>query len=83
MNRLSTDDTMTFAMLLCKKLAADLDADDRSSIEVVAGLLADLPADVWLVATKKNLHVYRIAMHDLDLNPDIKKMMATVLEMKG
>lgn len=82
MNRLSAEDSMVFACYLAKKLAADLDAGDRSSINLIGELLSELPLEAFLIATRTYLGLERIVQHNLDKKP-FKKTWEKLLKSLG
>jgi hypothetical protein len=74
MNRLSNEETLSLAMLLTKKLALDLDADDFTSIPDITKLLSDIPLEAFLFAFRQNVGIERTVHHDLDENKHMKKL---------
>ena len=66
MNRLNIDDATAFSILLCKKLAADLDAGDESSINFVGHLLAELPLESFYFGFKTEIGIERVVRYSLD-----------------
>jgi hypothetical protein len=81
-SRLKPEDSMNLAILLCHKLALDLDANDLSSVSAVSSILSDLPIESVIVAIRSYLQLERIVCHDLDSNnvfrPLLEKMNAHV-----
>jgi hypothetical protein len=74
MNRLSNEDALQLAHLLCKKLALDIDAEDRSSIKMVVPILLELPLleVIWPALTE--IGVDRASKYNLDVDPDLNEL---------
>lgn len=68
MNRLSKNESYQLAILLCAKLALDLDADDHSSIASVFQMLSDLSVEDVLWAMRTQVGIERCVKHELDCN---------------
>jgi hypothetical protein len=66
MNRLNIDDAKAFSVLLCRKLASDLDAEDESSINFVGHLLAELPLESFYFGFKTEIGIERVVRYSLD-----------------
>ena len=66
MNRLNVDDATALSVLLCKKLASDLDAEDESSINFVGHLLAELPLESFYFGFKTEIGIERVVRYSLD-----------------
>jgi len=68
MSRLNNEASLMLAKLLALKLALDLDAGDRSSIDIVGTLLSDLPMEAQVVAIRTEIGMERCVKYELDTN---------------
>lgn len=68
MNRLNNEASLMLAKLLALKLALDLDAGDRSSIDIVGTLLSDLSIEAQTFAIRTQICIERCVKYELDNN---------------
>lgn len=80
MNRLNSTDSLALAELLTKKLAADLDAGDKSSLKSIGLFLLDLPMEDIIISFRKNMGLERIVQHELDEDKTFKKLLKSSLK---
>jgi hypothetical protein len=66
MNRLNSEESLSLANLLCKKLALDLDAEDTSKIELTASLLKEFEIEIIIFSIRSYLGIDRIVRYNLD-----------------
>ena len=66
MNRLPNEEMLHLAGLLTKKLALDLDADDYSSLAIVADLLMEMPVEMVTSSLAHQIGIERCVRHSLD-----------------
>ena len=66
MNRFDNQETFTFAMLLAKKVALDLDAEDYSALPVLSDLLMEFPTEMVAIAVRTHIGIERCVKHSLD-----------------
>jgi|HubBroStandDraft_5_1064220.scaffolds.fasta_scaffold17562_6 hypothetical protein len=74
MNRLSNEDALQLARLLCRKIALDVDAGDRSSIKAIVPILSEFPLleVVWPALTE--IGIERATKYNLDIDPDLNEL---------
>lgn len=77
MNRLDNEDSLELGRLLIKKLVADLDAGDNSSIEPVSKFLLDLPVEALGVCLRQ-LPLERALMFNLDEDPYFRPVLVKI-----
>ncbi len=75
MNRLNNDDSMMLATLLARKLALDLDNNDKSSIEIIAKLLSEFSKEIIILSLRAEVGVTRLILHDMDNDPYFKDIL--------
>jgi len=78
MNRLDKQDTFNFAVLLCQKLALDLDANDTSAIDSTAFFLDQLDTEILLITVRSLIQLDRIIRMGLDEHPVFAKILIRI-----
>jgi hypothetical protein len=63
------------ALLLCKKLALDLDENDYSSLSAISKLLIEMPVEETKSAVSQQIGLDRVVYHELDEKGSFQKVL--------
>jgi hypothetical protein len=60
---------LILAYVMCQELAAELDRNDTSKVQVIGSALYDFPAEIILLSVRKYIWIDRIVRFNLDEDP--------------
>lgn len=69
---------LILAYVMCQELAADLDRNDTSRVNMIGSALYDFPAEIILLSVRKYIQIDRLVRHDLDEHPIFNKVLMKV-----
>jgi len=69
---------LSFADILCQKLASELDNGDESNVGPTAFALAGFPMEVVLMTVRRQIQIDRLIRHNLDEHPHFGKILHSI-----